>query len=99
MIFAFDELKKQLEDIDELRFIFTSPTFISDKVSKERREFYIPQLHREKSLYGTEFEVKLKNELSQRAIAKECAEWIKSKVKFQSNTTNRGIPNFLHLSG
>lgn len=48
-IFAFDELKKQLKDIDELRFIFTSPTFISDKVTKERREFYIPQLSRERS--------------------------------------------------
>lgn len=26
-IYAFQELKKQLEGIDELRFIFTSPTY------------------------------------------------------------------------
>ncbi len=98
-IFAFDELKKQLKQIEELRFIFTSPTFISDHTPKAKREFYIPQLSRERSLYGTEFEVKLRNELSQRAIAKECAEWIKKKVTFKSNATNGGIPNFLHIKG
>ena len=96
-IFAFEALKKELLDIAELRFIFTSPTFISEKAAKEKREFYIPRLGRERSLYGTEFEVKLRNELSQRAIAKECAEWIKSKVRFKSNTTTSAIPNFLHI--
>lgn len=96
-IFAFESLKNELQDIAELRFIFTSPTFISEKAAKEKREFYIPRLGRERSLYGTEFEVKLRNELSQRAIAKECAEWIKSKVRFKSNTTTSTIPNFLHI--
>ena len=75
-IYAFAELKKQLENIEELRFIFTSPTFITEKTPKEKREFYIPRLAREKSIYGTEFEVKLRNELTQKAIARECAEWI-----------------------
>ena len=75
-IYAFQELKKELQGIDELRFIFTSPTFTTEKTKKERREFYIPRLNRERSLYGTEFEVKLRNELTQKAIAKECAEWI-----------------------
>lgn len=98
-IFAFDELKKQLKNIDELRFIFTSPTFISEKTKKEHREFYIPRLSRERNLYGTEFEIKLRNELSQRAIAKECAEWIRQKVQFKSNTTTSGIPNFMHIAG
>ncbi len=97
-IYAFEALKKELQDISELRFIFTSPTFISEKAAKEKREFYIPRLGRERSLYGTEFEVKLRNELSQRAIAKECAEWIKSKVRFKSNTTTSSIPNFLHIN-
>ncbi|MEG0900325.1 MAG: helicase-related protein [Oscillospiraceae bacterium] len=96
-IFAFEALKKELQNIAELRFIFTSPTFIAEKAAKEKREFYIPRLGRERGLYGTEFEVKLRNELSQRAIAKECAEWIKSKVRFKSNTTTSTIPNFLHI--
>ena len=30
-IYAYQELKKQLESIDELRFIFTSPTFVTEK--------------------------------------------------------------------
>lgn len=79
-IYAFQELKEQLMNIDELRFIFTSPTFTTEKAKKEKREFYIPRLNRERSLYGTEFEVKLRNELTQKAIAKECAEWIRQKV-------------------
>ncbi len=94
-IYAYQELKEQLENSEELRFIFTSPTFIAEKTPKERKEFYIPRLKREKSLYGTEFEVRLRNELKQKAVAKECAEWIKKKVHFKSNTTHEGMNNFL----
>lgn len=94
-IYAFQELKAELLSIDELRFIFTSPTFITEKVKKEKREFYIPRLNRERSLYGTEFEVKLRNELTQKAIAKECAEWIKKKVKFKSNVSDKSIQGHL----
>lgn len=83
-MYAYAELKEQLEDIDEFRFIFTSPTFTTDKTKKESKEFFIPRLTRESSLYGTEFEVRLKNELTQKAIAKECADWIKKKAVFKS---------------
>lgn len=94
-IYAYQELKHQLEDCAELRFIFTSPTFVSEKTPKERREFYIPRLKREKSLYGTEFEIRLRNELKQKAVAKECAEWVRRKVRFKSNTTRDGMNNFM----
>lgn len=96
-IYAFQELKKELQDIDELRFIFTSPTFVTEKAKKEKREFYIPRLHRERSLYGTEFEVKLRNELTQKAIAKECADWIRKKVTFKSNITSENMMGFINL--
>ena len=96
-IYAFHELKKELQGIDELRFIFTSPTFTTEKAKKEKREFYIPRLNRERSLYGTEFEVKLRNELNQKAIAKECAEWIRNKVTFKSNVTNENMMGFINL--
>lgn len=95
-IYAFQELKSELKNIDELRFIFTSPTFITEKAKKEKREFYIPRLNRERSLYGTEFEVKLRNELSQKAIAKECAEWILKKATFKSNVTNENMMGFIN---
>lgn len=93
-IYAFEELKSQLKDISELRFIFTSPTFVTEKASKQQREFYIPRLHRERSLYGSEFEIKLRNELSLKAIAKECAEWIRQKVCFKSNRTTASMMGF-----
>ncbi len=96
-IYAFQELKKELEKIDELQFIFTSPTFVTEKAKKEKREFYIPRLNRERSLYGTEYEVKLRNELNQKAIAKECAEWIKNKVTFKSNATNDNMMGFINV--
>lgn len=88
-IYAYQELKGSLEKIDDLQFIFTSPTFTTEKAEKSKREFYIPRLNRERSLYGTEFEIKLRNELSQKAIERECAEWIKRKVRFKSNTTDQ----------
>lgn len=94
-IYAYKELKKQLESIDEFRFIFTSPTFVTDKVEKQKREFYIPRLNRENSLYGTDFEVKLKNEMNQKAVAKECSEWIKKKARFKSNVTGENMPGFI----
>ena len=96
-IYAFQELKEQLKDIKELRFIFTSPTFTTDKVSKQQREFYIPRLYRERSLYGSEFEIKLRNELTQKAIAKECAEWIRQKACFKSNKTNESMTGFANV--
>ena len=81
--------------MEELRFIFTSPTFITEKTPKAKREFYIPRLSRERSLYGTEFEVKLRNELTQKAIARECAEWIREKVIFKSNITQEQMMGFM----
>ena len=94
-IYAYQELKEELDSIDQMRFIFTSPTFTNDKIDrtpKERREYFIPKLNRENSVYGTDFEVKLRNNLSQKAIARECAEWIKRKAVFKSNITDEEIP-------
>ena len=94
-IYAYQELKKQLESVEEFRFIFTSPTFVEEKSEKQKREFYIPRLSRETSLYGTEFEIKLRNEMTQRAIAKECADWIRRKARFKSNTTGENMMGFM----
>jgi len=97
-IYAYEALKKELKTIDALEFIFTSPTFIPneaiDNIRKERREFYIPKSERERSFYGTEFEIQLKNKLTQRAIAKECAEWIRKKAIFKSNKASAPMQQF-----
>lgn len=97
-MYAYNELKKQLESVDELRFIFTSPTFVTEKAEKQKREFYIPRLSREQSLYGTEFEIKLRNEMTQKAIAQECADWIRRKVRFKSNRTGENMGGFMTVS-
>lgn len=100
-IYAYAALKKELNSIDSLEFIFTAPTFIpeqaTDKLKKEQREFYIPRISRESSLYGSEFEIQLRNQLTQRAIAKECADWIRSKVTFKSNKTQAPMQQFAHV--
>lgn len=87
-IYAYEALKEELETIDELRFIFTSPTFHKEKASKEKREFFIPKLSRERNLFGSDFEIKLRNQLSQKAIAKECADWIRRKACFKTNISS-----------
>lgn len=94
-MYAYKELKKQLEGVGEFRFIFTSPTFTTEKALKEKREFYIPRLNRESSLYGTEFEIKLRNEMTQKSIAKECADWIRRKAVFKSNITGENMQGFM----
>ena len=97
-MYAFEALKAELGQIEELDFIFTSPTFVANEVTdiirKERREFHIPKLDRERSLYGSEFEIQLRNKLTQRAIAKECADWIRRKARFKSNRTKAPMQQF-----
>lgn len=98
-IYAFEELKAQLEGIQELRFLFTSPTFLQQRPPKARREFYIPRMNREKALHGNEFELRLRSEFGQKAISKECADWIRKKVRFRSNNTADHIPGFVVVDG
>jgi len=87
-IYVFAALKRELERIESLEFIFTSPTFVphevTDKIKKEQREFHIPKAGRERNFFGSEFEIQLKNKLNQRAIAKECADWMSRKATFRS---------------
>lgn len=96
-IYAFEALQEELEQIDELRFIFTSPTFNKERSKKEKREFYIPKLNRERTLYGSDFEIRLRNKLSQKAIARECADWIRRKVRFMTNVSQMNMPGFLNV--
>jgi len=98
-IYAFEALKMELKNVDGLSFIFTAPTFVpegaTDQIKRERREFFIPKMQRERSLYGSEFEIQLRNKLTQRAIARECADWIRRKATFRSNTTNAPMQQFV----
>src|SRR5690606_38690957 len=79
-IYAYEALKKELEKVEELRFVFSSPTFIEEHFKKDVPKFFIPHLYQEAELCGGEFELRLKNRLNQRAIARECSKWVKEKV-------------------
>ncbi|WP_295880217.1 helicase-related protein [uncultured Thiohalocapsa sp.] len=97
-IFAYEALKAQLEQIDSLKFLFTAPAFVpeevTDKQQRQPREFHIPKAERERSFYGSEFEIRLRNRLTQRAIARECADWIRRKAQFRSNATAAPMQQF-----
>lgn len=102
-IYAYEALKSEFSQIDSLEFIFTAPTFIpnevTDKIRKERREFFIPKASRENTLYGSDFEIHLRNKLTQRAIARECAAWVRKKAKFKSNKLKAQMQQFICIEG
>ena len=99
-MYAYRELREQLESVGGFRFIFTSKSFVREKTPKEQREFYIPRLQREQGLYGTELEIRLRNELTQKAIAVECTEWIRRKqARFMSFQNDNGLSPFLGVQG
>src|SRR5699024_9434332 len=85
----FETLREELKQIESLEFIFTSPAFVleqaTDKVAKQRRQFHIPKDERERSFFGTEFEIQLKNKLTQRAVDRDCADWSRRTASFLSS--------------
>ena len=96
-MYAYRELREQLDEVDAFRFIFTSPTFLADRAKKEQREFYIPRLDRERGVGGTDLEIRLKNEMTSKAIAVECAEWARKKATFKSFRGAAALPPVLTL--
>lgn len=97
-MFAFQQLKEELETIEELKFIFTNPTFVTDETRVGYREYTIPKKEREQSIFGGRYELKLMNELTQKAIARECAEWIRKKARFKSiNIETDEMPNGMRI--
>lgn len=95
-IYAYAELKKELSKIDNMRFIFTEPTFVH-KDQELIREYYIER-NPEKKMSGNEFEIKLRNEMKQAAIAKECAQWLEKKAEIKSlRQANPAQPRLVYI--
>ena len=95
-MYAYSELKKELSKVKDFSFLFNSPTFLKDReANRKQKEFFIPPFLRERTIAGGQFEIKLRNGLSQKAIARECKEWIEKKCTFKSFKnkirTNDGI--------
>lgn len=95
-IYAYAELKKELSKIENMRFIFTEPTFVH-KEQELIREYYIER-NPEKKISGNEFEIKLRNEMKQAAIAKECAQWLEKKAEIKSlRQANPAQPRLVYI--
>ncbi|RAK14181.1 SNF2 family DNA or RNA helicase [Anoxybacillus vitaminiphilus] len=91
-LYAFVELKKELSQLEEFRFIFTEPAFVQGgNLLKEQME------KKEALLYGVEEERKYKVELNQAYIAKEFAKWLKQKAQIKSVTNQRIQGGLYHV--
>jgi len=91
-LYAFVELKKELSQLEEFRFIFTEPAFVQgDNLLKEQIE------KNEALLYGVEEEQKYKTKLNQAYIAKEFVKWLKQKAQIKSVTNQRIQGGLYHV--
>ena len=94
-IYAYKALKKELDNIDEMRFILTTSNFSETKNNIEAKEYEIVN----NSIFGNEFELKLKNEMTQSADTKDCAKWLKDKVEIKSfKKYNVAQPRMIHVN-
>lgn len=84
-IYAYSHLKNELDSISKLKFLFGEPTFIKalDPTKVNKRDFKIED---------DKIAISIESRLTQKAIAKECSEWIQQKVEIKSMVK----PNFLH---
>lgn len=82
-IYAYEALRRQLEEIDNLKFLFGEPRFITslDPEKTDKKSFKIEDEHLE-----------LSNRLNQKEVARCCADWISRKVEIRSIRQ----ANFLH---
>ena len=79
-----------------MRFLFQEPTFVK-KDDELLRQYYIDH-NGEKDISGNEFEIRLRNELKQGSIAKECEKWIREKVDIKSlKKPNPAQPRMIHV--
>ena len=89
-MYAYEKLSRQFDKIDNMRFIYTRPSFLKTD-DKEVKEFFI-----DNDLFGSSYELKLKNEMTQSSIARDCANWIKNKTEIKSFITpNEAQPRIL----
>lgn len=84
-IYAYDRLRKELDGIGNLRFLFGEPSFLKrlDPSKDNQRNFTIEP---------TSGDIRLGTRLAQNAVAKACYDWFEAKAEIKSMVR----PNFLH---
>ena len=87
-VYAYGELREELSRVRELRFVFDQPTFLRRmQTEKEPREWEIQRRAREIGVAGTGLELTLSNNINQRTLVRECAEWARERAFSQYYTT------------
>ncbi len=94
-IFAYHELQKQLERASSIRFIFTTPTFVEGDKHKSDNSGQFAISRYERSLCNSAFEIRPRNTLTQRELARKCVAWIEQRVKFKANITMQRMLQFI----
>ncbi|MDP0494065.1 MAG: SNF2-related protein, partial [Fusobacterium sp. JB021] len=94
-IYAYEYLREELKKIKKLRLLFSEPTFV-EKKKDIKREFNLNRSY-EKGIAGDKYELKLKGELKQSEIAKECANWIREKVEVKAYDGEYSIPQKMFI--
>jgi len=94
-IFAFDALRQALERCDGLDFLFTLPSFLpgtaTDAATPEVRRYHLkPPL----ASLTVAYEIHLRNRLSQKAVARDCAVWLRENARMRSNATSTPMQQF-----
>ncbi len=74
-IYAFDALRDQLADINGLRFLFGEPRFVRS---------VDPDPDHGKTFQITDQGLQLQNQLQQKRLARECADWLADKAEIKS---------------
>lgn len=95
-IFAFSELKKELLKVDSVRMLFTDPVFIKGE-QEQIKEYYLQRNDRQ-ALSGNVYELKLRNELCQASVARECAKWLEDKAQIKMfKNKNSAQPRLIYI--
>lgn len=81
-LYAFEELKDELSNLDEFRFLFTQPTFVENKFHHEKIK------ENEDKLYGLGEELSYQMNLNQAYLAREFSKWLKKKGEIKTFSSN-----------
>lgn len=84
-IYAYQKLKKQLDGVNHLRFLFGEPSFLKSLGGENHNQ-------RNADILDESITIPIPDRLVQRSAAEECAEWIREKTEIKSMVK----PNFLH---
>lgn len=95
-IFAFSALKKELLKVNSIRMLFTDPGFIQED-HEQTKEYYLER-NQGQALSGNVYEIKLRNEMCQASVARECAEWFRQKAQIKAfKEKNPAQPRLIHI--